>query len=147
MTTEGYLVVEMVHTGKQQIIALTPPVDPNAEVKADLEIIWAENIKAVVKRRQKLEELLKNGYAPVYDQCLQEVRNKLELVNNWNMIQQEQSLHELITKIKNVCFGFDDNKQEVFNLMQLLKTLFLYMQSKKDRVEEAWCTRGWVKNS
>jgi hypothetical protein len=89
-----------------------------------------------VKRRQKLEELLKNGYAPVYDQCLQEVRNKLELVNNWNMIQQEQSLHELITKIKNVCFGFDDNKQEVFNLMQLLKTLFLYMQSKKDRVEE-----------
>jgi hypothetical protein len=32
--------------------------------------------------------------------------------------------------------GFEDHKQEVFNLVQSLKTLFLYTQGKKDRVEE-----------
>jgi hypothetical protein len=53
-----------------------------------------------VKRQQKLQELLKKGYAMVYGQCLQEVRDKLESVDNWDRIQQEQSLHELITKIE-----------------------------------------------
>ena len=32
--------------------------------------------------------------------------------------------------------GFDDLKQEVFNLVQSLKTLFLYTQSIKETVEE-----------
>ena len=46
-------------------------------------------------------------------------------------MQKEQSLHELI-----VCVGFDDHKQEVFNLVQALKTLFLYMQGGRETVEE-----------
>ncbi len=32
--------------------------------------------------------------------------------------------------------GFDDHKQEVFNLVQALKALFLYSQSKKETVKE-----------
>jgi hypothetical protein len=32
--------------------------------------------------------------------------------------------------------GFDDHKQEVFNLVQALKTLFLYMQMDGETVEE-----------
>jgi hypothetical protein len=35
LATEGYLVAEMVRTGKQQIIALPLPVNPNAADKAD----------------------------------------------------------------------------------------------------------------
>jgi hypothetical protein len=136
LATEGYLVAETVRTGKQQIIALPPRVDPNAADKADLEIIQGENIKAVGKRRQKLEESLKKGYAVVYNQCSQEVHNKLKSVDNWDRIQQEQSLHELFTKIKKICVGFEDHKQAEFNLVQSLKTLFLYTQSKKETVEE-----------
>jgi hypothetical protein len=70
------------------------------------------------------------------DQCSQEVQDKLELTDNWERTQKEQSLHELIQKIERVCVGFDDHKQEVFNLIQVLKMLFLYMQGKKDTVEE-----------
>ncbi len=36
---EGYLVAETVQTGKQQLIPLPPPINPNVEDKADLEII------------------------------------------------------------------------------------------------------------
>ncbi len=71
-----------------------------------------------------------------YDQGLQEVQDKLELMDDWERMQKEQSLHELIQKIERVCVGFDDHKQEVFNLVQVLKMLFLYTQGEKDTMEE-----------
>ncbi len=42
------------------------------------------------------------------------------------MTQRQQLLHELIQMIERICVGFNDHKQEVFNLVQSLKTLFLY---------------------
>ncbi len=48
-------------------------------------------------------------------------------------------LHELIQKIEQVCMGFDDHKQEVFNLVQALKMPFLYTQGEKDTVEKFRC--------
>ncbi len=74
----------------------------------------------------------------MYDQCLQEVRDKLESTDNWKRTQKEQSLH-VIQKIERVCVGFNNHKQEVFNLVQALKTLFLYTQGEKDTVEEFGC--------
>jgi hypothetical protein len=79
---EGYLVAETVQTGKQKLIPLPPPIDPNVEDKADLEIIWAKDVKTIVKRQQKLQELLKKRYATVYGQCSQEVRDKLKSTEN-----------------------------------------------------------------
>ncbi len=113
-------------TGKQQTINLSLPLDPNAPDKADLEIIRAEEVKLVAKRQQKLKEALKKGFVTVYNQCSQEVQDKLESSDNWETMQGKQSLHELIQKIEHICMGFDNHKQEVFNLVQSLKTLFLY---------------------
>jgi hypothetical protein len=79
---------------------------------------------------------LKKGYATIYDQCLQEVTDKLEATDNWETKQRDQSLHKLITKIERICMSFDDHNQEVFNLVQALKMLFLYSQSDKETVEE-----------
>jgi hypothetical protein len=38
--------------------------------------------------------------------------------------------------VEKICVGFDDHKQEVFNLVQALRALFLYTQNEKDTVEE-----------
>jgi hypothetical protein len=133
---ERYLVAETIRTGTAQTIALPAAVNANAPDKADLEVIRVEVVKSGVKRRQKLEELLKKGYATVYDQCLQEVRDKLKATRDWEMVQATQSLDELIKRIEKVCVGFDNHKQSVFNLVQSLKTLFSYTQSEKDTVEE-----------
>ena len=51
-------------------------------------------------------------------------------------MQKEQLLHEPILKVKRMCVGFDSHKQEVFNLVQALKTLFLDTQGEKETVEE-----------
>ena len=72
----------------------------------------------------------------VYDQCSQEVQDKLKATKDWENVQSEQSLHELIKRIEKICVGFDDHKQSVFNLVQSLKTLFLYSQTEKESVEE-----------
>ena len=81
---------------------------------------------------------MKKGYATIYDQCSEEVRGKLESTDDWDKTQKEQLLEELIRKIERICVGFDDHKQEVFNLVQAvkMKTLNLYTQGEKESVEE-----------
>jgi hypothetical protein len=123
---EGYLVAKTVRTGKKQIIELPPAVDESAADAEDQKLIRAKEVKTVAKMQLKLGEALKKGYATVYDQCSQEVTDKLESTYDWDKTQKEQSLEELIRKIERICIGFDDHKQEVFNLVQAVKTLYLY---------------------
>jgi hypothetical protein len=81
-------------------------------------------------------QITKKGFATVYDQCLREVKEKLENSKDWETTQKEQCLHILIQKIKQICIGFDDHKQDVYKLVQALKGLFLYSQLEKELVEE-----------
>jgi len=133
---ESYLVAETIRTAKAQTIALPPPVNANAQDKANLELIRVKVVKSVAKRQQKLEESLKKGYATVYNQCSQEVQDKLKATKDWDVVQSHQLLHELIRRIEKIFVGFDDHKRSVFNLVQSLKTLFLYSQSEKETVED-----------
>ena len=123
-------------TGKQQTIDLPPPIDGNDPKVEDLKIVRAEEVKSVAKRQLKLEESLKKGYATLDSQCAEEVWDNLKSSDDWERIQKAQSFHNLIGKIEKICVRFDDHKQEVFNLVQSLKTLFLYTQSNKETVEE-----------
>jgi hypothetical protein len=136
LAAEGYLVAETVQTGKKQRIGLPAAVDKNALDKDNLNIIRNKEIQSMTKRRQKLGELLMKGFATVYEQCSREVKEKLKNTENWEAIQREQCLHSLIQKIECICVGFDHHKQDVFNLVQTLKALFLYTQLEKDSVEE-----------
>ena len=83
---EGYLVAQTIRSGMKQLITLLPPVDQNDPDKEDLEAIQAEDIKTVAKRRQKLKESLLKGYATVYAQCSQGVRDKLKALKDWSTI-------------------------------------------------------------
>ena len=122
--------------GKKQMIELPASMDENVPDKDDLNIIRNEEINSVAKRQQKLGELLMKGFAMVYEQCSREVKEKLKNTKNWEAIQREQCLHSLIQKIEHICVGFNDHEQDVFNLVQALKALFLYTQLEKELVEE-----------
>ena len=65
-----------------------------------------------------------------------EVQDKLKAADDWDKKQRDQSLHKLVQKIECICVRFDDHKQEVFNLVQVLKTLFLLTQGEKDTIDE-----------
>ncbi len=133
---EGYLVAETVRTGKQQIIMLLPPIKAIAADADNQKIIQKGIVRAIAKRKARLDNTLKKGFAMVYDQCSLEVRDKLEVSNDWDKTQREQSLHDLISKIKRICIKFNDHKQEVFNLVQAMKTLFLYTQTDRESVNK-----------
>ena len=72
----------------------------------------------------------------MYNQYYQDVREKLESLDGWETIQTDQSLHQLILKLERICVGFDNHKQDVYNLVQAMKTLFLYTQTEKESVED-----------
>lgn len=97
---EGYLVSETMRTGKEQVIALPPATDALASDAEDQKIIREEAVRAIAKRKAKLDSVLKKGFTTVWDQCSQEVRDKLKAGNDWGeRTQREQSLHNLIGKI------------------------------------------------
>ena len=126
---EAYLVAQTIWTGVLQTINLPPPVPANDPEADDLIIVREELVRALAKMRITLNQDLKKGFATVYDQCSQEVREKLESSDGWETVQNDQSLHQMILKIKRIYVGFDDHKQEVYNLVQAMKTLFLYTQT------------------
>ena len=107
MTDEGYLVAKTVRTGKQQIIALLSLVNMSAVDAEDQKIIQEEAVRAIAKRKAKLDNALKKGFIMVlYDQCSLKVRDKLEASNDWEKTQRKQLLHDLISKIKSICVGW-----------------------------------------
>jgi hypothetical protein len=112
LSLEGYLVAKIMQTGKEYITELLPSIDKNAADAEYQKIIQAEEIKAIAKRQLKLVDTLMRGCATVYAQCSQEVHDKLKATDNWYKTQREQSLDKLIQKIKCICFGFGDHKQE-----------------------------------
>ena len=93
-------------------------------------------VREVAKRRITLNQDLQKRLTTLYDQCSQEVRDKLESSDKWETVQADQSLHKLILKIERICVGLDNHKQEVYNLVQAIKRLFLYNQSEKESVED-----------
>ena len=80
-------------------------------MRSRLHYLLVEVVRAVAKRRIALNQDLKKGLATVYDQCSQEVRDKLESSDGWETVLTDQSLHELILKIERIYVGFDDHKQ------------------------------------
>ena len=60
----------------------------------------------------------------------------MEATNGWAATQNNQELHELISKIERICVGSDYHKQEVYNLIQSMKSLMLFSQREKETVDK-----------
>ena len=131
-----YLVAQTIRTRVLQTINLPPPVPANDPAADDLIIVREEVLKAVEKRRITLNQDLNKVFTTLYDQCYQEARDKLESSDGWETVQTDQSLHQLILKIERICVGFDNHKQDVYNLVQAMKALSLYTQTEKESVED-----------
>jgi hypothetical protein len=68
-TDEGYLVAKTVRMGRQQIIVLPPPINASVADADNQKIIHKEAVRVVAKRKAKLDNALKKGFAMVYNQC------------------------------------------------------------------------------
>jgi hypothetical protein len=100
LVSEGYLVAETVCTSRMQAIKLPDFINLYDSEFKDKKIIIAEEVKIIAKSCLKLKGSIKKGYAMVYDQCSQEVQDKLNLMDNREKTQKDQLLHELIQKVE-----------------------------------------------
>ena len=75
---EAYLVAQTIRTGVLQTLNLFFFVPENYSDADDLTIVRVEVVRAVAKRRITLNQDHNKGFATLYDQCSQEVRDKLE---------------------------------------------------------------------
>ena len=101
LSDEGHAVAKTIKTGEIQTIP-RPAAVPNttAEEKAaerDENILRDAMMAAIGKRVVKLAGDTKKGFAIVYDQCSEAVKSRLETTDNWEEIEDKQSLH-LLTK-------------------------------------------------
>ena len=83
---EACMVVQTIRTVVLQTINLPPPVPANDPDADDLIIVREKEVRVVYKRRITLNQDLKKVFATVYNQCSQEVRDKLESSDGWETV-------------------------------------------------------------
>ena len=127
------MVAQIIHTGTEKIIGMPAPADAN---DPDAVIIRTEEVRAVSKRRSRLDSSIKVGFATLYDQCSEQIKTKLESSVSWESTQSGQLLHKLVANIERICVGFDNHKQEVYRLIQTRKSLMLYTQAESESTDE-----------
>ena len=84
---KAYLVAQTIRTGVLQTIDLSLPVPANNPDSDDLIIVKEEVVRVVTKRRITLNQDLKKGFATLYDQFSQEMRDKLESSDGLETVQ------------------------------------------------------------
>ena len=141
LTYEVHIAAETIKTGKVQTIVL-PPAIPEGTTDAekanarDDNIFKNVQISAIGKRSIKLEEALNKGFAIVYNQCSEGVKSKLKASANWDQIEANQSLHNLINTIQKNCVGHDDTNQDMYNVVQACKNIFLFWKEDRTSTED-----------
>ena len=89
--------------------------------------------------RQKVQGARKTAFSIVYDQCSQEIKDKLQFEQGWEVVERDQSTHQLFGRIERIATGFEEHKQETYNLVQSMRRLYLHMQGENESVADYVC--------
>ena len=136
LSDEGYLVARSINTGEEHIIPLSVAIpwttneSTPAEVAAarDQNILRDAKMAQLGKRIMKLDSNMKKGFATMYDQCSEAVKLYLETVDNWDRIDCDQSVQDLMKAIQKICVGHGETNQDMYNIVQGCKNMFLFRQ-------------------
>ena len=140
LSDEGHAVAKTIKTGEIQTIprpaAVPNGTDEEKAAERDENILRDAMMAAIGKRIVKLQGDIKKGFAIVYDQCSEAVKSQLKTTENWETIEDDQSLHLLIKVIQKICMGHDDTNQDMYNVVQACKNMFLFQQNDETSTED-----------
>jgi hypothetical protein len=154
---EGALVAEAIRTGQQVTVPTpallpAPPAAPAAPAAdADQDVLAAHaaamavfqqeqqrhaddvimrnaEVARVPKRREALTKGVQKAFVILQEQCSPAVKEKLKGHEDWERVERDYSLHELIGMIRDVCVGFASHEHGTYTAVQAMKTLFLFQQ-------------------
>jgi hypothetical protein len=162
---EGDLIAEEIRTGIEPTINLPPylpprPTTPAAlaagadadaqaahaaavaqhaidiQEYADKEAIRKAQVKSVATRREDHAKDRGRAFTVIYNQCSQDVKDKLKASTGWENIDADQDLGALMNKIQGICVGIDEDMQPVAGIVQAQTALYLLTQPEGQTPEE-----------
>ena len=72
--------------------------------------IFKNEINSYVKRKETLSANIQQAYSLVLGQCTQLMLNKLKCKENWDLIDSNQNVIDLLKEIKSITYNFEEQK-------------------------------------
>jgi hypothetical protein len=89
---------------------------------------WKEDYKSMKLRMDKYKGNKSNKWALIYDQCSQELKNKLEGTEGYDGVKNTNNVAKLLTMIHGYCCQFDLLSDKHMAIVVAIKNLFYFFQ-------------------
>lgn len=94
---------------------------------------WKEDYKDTRYRINKYNENESNAWALIYDQCTNELKNKLDGTIGYDKAKGDNDVIKLLTMIRGYCCQFDALNDEYMGIVKSLKNLFFFYQKENQQ--------------
>jgi hypothetical protein len=88
---------------------------------------WKEDYKSMMSRMDKYRDNESNAWALIYNQCLPELKNKLEATDGYSGAKSTD-VAKLLTMIRGYCCQFDILNDEYMAIVAAIKNLLYFFQ-------------------
>jgi hypothetical protein len=119
---------------RQAVLSLTTPVIPEPEDPDDannrLQMrLWEKQVDEYVKKGTWLAEHVKSLYSLVWGQCSEAMRQKVEAVENFEIISNASDGIALLNAIKNAAYNYQSQKYPIESINEALRRVIGFRQS------------------
>ncbi len=89
---------------------------------------WKEDYKSMKYRMERYKGNESNAWALIYDQCLPELKNKLEGMEGYDDAKRTNDVAKLLIMIRGYCCQFDLLSNKYMAILAAIKNLFYFFQ-------------------
>lgn len=114
---------------------IVPPLDPPAGASRTDERIWEKNADAYVKRLTTMEENVKTLYSLVWGQCSDIMRQKIEALDDFEVMKATGDGIGLLRAIKTMSFSFQSQKYLPHALHDIKRRFYTCSQGKMNTTQ------------
>ena len=115
-----------------RVPGIVPPADPPNGSTETEKLIWCKQVEAFVKRGQILKLNMKKAYTLVWGQCLDVMRAKVEACANFEQIDANKDVIDLLKEIKNVAYKSEDTHYLQYSMFTAWKHFYNFKQGTED---------------
>ncbi len=89
---------------------------------------WKKDYKSMKYRMERYKGNKSNAWALIYNQCLPELKNKLEGTEGYNNAKRTNNVAKLLVMIRGYCCQFDLLSDKYMAIVAAIKNLFYFFQ-------------------
>jgi hypothetical protein len=102
--------------------------DPDPDVFNMVVFAWKEDYKSMKSRMDRYKGNKSNAWVLIYDQCSEELKNKLKGTQDYDTAKSGNDVAKLLTMICGYCCQFDLLSNKYMVIVAAMKNLFYFFQ-------------------